>query len=349
MKLFEKLNHEQRKQLHYSIVEVSGKSKSRIALGVVKGMLKLYPLLTFDELKAKLPDEINVSAPKYFKSLFIPFSTRKYGVFQSGEIRRECEALGFEIKKTHFSTTEDTFFTIDGVEVLVSNVWESHDSKTGEDDLQKLIDHAATHHVYVIAFEEHKEFEKGNYFVELISHEKEDDDNKDENEKKELPKSSVVKLFFWSSLIVLLSTTFVIAPISKEFPIPISNPVPNIQPLSPICAIDIDKTSISFKVASDALRAPTLSTMDSIVECMRQDSNYNLRIIGQASIEGKKNFNLLLSKRRAKNTKEYFLSRGISSLRISDTGIGPIGPLGLDDIEDNRSKNRIVRFQKEAK
>jgi hypothetical protein len=43
---------------------------NRTALGIVDAIITLYPKATFAELKEMLPDNINHSAPKNFKSLF---------------------------------------------------------------------------------------------------------------------------------------------------------------------------------------------------------------------------------------------------------------------------------------
>lgn len=169
MKLLDKLTSKERQDLKSGVVEVYGKHMNRTALGVVDAIFKLYPSITFDELKQLLPDSINPSAPKNFKSLFKPYTEKPYGVIQSGAIRSEYEKEGLDLNASHFISAGETFQTIDGVEVLVSKAWESKDTETGEHDLQNLINHVAQYGIKVVSFEaKDQQFTKGGYFLKII-------------------------------------------------------------------------------------------------------------------------------------------------------------------------------------
>lgn len=169
MKLLDKLTSKERQDLKSGVVEVYGKHMNRTALGVVDAIFKLYPSITFDELKQLLPDSINPSAPKNFKSLFKPYTEKPYGVIQSGAIRSEYEKEGLDLNASHFISPGETFQTIDGVEVLVSKAWESKDTETGEHDLQNLINHVAQYGIKVVSFEaKDQQFTKGGYFLKII-------------------------------------------------------------------------------------------------------------------------------------------------------------------------------------
>jgi hypothetical protein len=169
MKLLDKLTSKERLELKSGVIEVYGKHMNRTALGVVNAIFKLYPSITFDELKQLLPDSINPSAPKNFKSLFKPYTEKPYGVIQSGAIRSEYEKEGLDLNASHFISAGETFQTIDGVEVLVSKAWESNDTETGEHDLQNLINHVAQYGIKVVSFEaKDQQFTKGGYFLKII-------------------------------------------------------------------------------------------------------------------------------------------------------------------------------------
>lgn len=169
MKLLDKLTSKERQELKSGVIEVYGKHMNRTALGVVDAIFKLYPSITFDELKQLLPDSINPSAPKNFKSLFKPYTEKPYGVIQSGAIRSEYEKEGLDLNASHFISAGETFQTIDGVEVLVSKAWESKDTETGEHDLQNLINHVAQYGIKVVSFEaKDQQFTKGGYFLKII-------------------------------------------------------------------------------------------------------------------------------------------------------------------------------------
>jgi hypothetical protein len=159
------------KTLENGVIEVTGKAMNRTALGVVDAVFTLYPNITYSELKAMLPDTINPSAPKNYKSLFKPFSDRLYGVVQSGSIRKECEEKGLDINASHFTAEGETFTTSDGIEVLVSKSWETQDNETGENDLQNLIQHVKPYGIRVVKVEKKEAFNKGYYHLEIINQE----------------------------------------------------------------------------------------------------------------------------------------------------------------------------------
>jgi hypothetical protein len=169
IKTFENLSPSQISDLKKGVIEVSGKAMNRTALGVVDAIFTLYPNITFSELKLMLPDTINPASPKNYKSLFKPYTNRLYGVVQSGEIRKQSEAEGLDVSASHFIEPEEIFYTLDGIEVLVSKSWESNDTETGENDLQNLIDHVALYGIRVTKVEKKMDFNKGSYDIKVIN------------------------------------------------------------------------------------------------------------------------------------------------------------------------------------
>lgn len=168
MKTLNKLTEVDIKLLKSGVIEVSGKAMNRTALGIVAAVFKLYPKITFSELKKILPDDLNPAAPKNFKSIFNPFSDRLYGVVQPFSIKAEIEKAGYEASSTHFMENDEIFTTSDGVKVIVSKLWESRDTQTGNNDLQTLINHIEKFGIRVVDFEKHKGFSKGKYHIEVI-------------------------------------------------------------------------------------------------------------------------------------------------------------------------------------
>jgi hypothetical protein len=169
MKVFDKLSDAQKLSLKKGVFEVSGRHMNRTALGIVDAMTQLYPTATFDELKLMLPDSINPSAPKNFKSLFRPYTDRMYGVIQPGSIRQECAAQDIDLNASHFTDASEVFQSADGKEILVSKTWESKDTETGEHDLQNLINHVERYGVRVVDYHADKSFKKGGYSLELVN------------------------------------------------------------------------------------------------------------------------------------------------------------------------------------
>lgn len=168
MKTLNKLTEEDIKLLKSGVIEVSGKAMNRTALGIVAAVFKLYPKITFSELKEMLPDDLNPAAPKNFKSIFNPFSERLYGVVQPFTIKLEIEKAGYDVSSTHFTENDEIFTTSDGVKIFVSKLWESKDTETGNNDLQTLINHIEKYGIRVVDFEKHKGFSKGKYHIEIV-------------------------------------------------------------------------------------------------------------------------------------------------------------------------------------
>ena len=169
IKIYTKLSDAQIHELKKGVIEVTGKAMNRTALGVVDAIFTLYPRITLDELQEILPDTLNPSAPKNFKSIFKPFTERNYGVFQPGTIRDEIIKHGFDINSTHFTGDGETFKTSDGVEIFVSKLWESSDTETGENDLQTLINHVEKYGVRVVKVEKKEAFNKGEYNLKVLN------------------------------------------------------------------------------------------------------------------------------------------------------------------------------------
>lgn len=192
--VLEKLSEEDKKNLKNGVIEVTGKAMNRTAIGVVDALVTLYPKATFEELKAMLPDTINPSAPKNYKSLFKPYSSRNYGVIQPGSIRQECSQQELDINASHFIEKDETFRSADGIEILVAKSWESKDTETGESDIQNLIDHVAQYGVRVVQVEKKEAFNKGNYNLEVIN----------PKLKEAIEKAATKKKFPWWIILVIL-------------------------------------------------------------------------------------------------------------------------------------------------
>lgn len=169
IKVYNSLSNQQKAELKKGVIEVHGKAMNRTALGIVDAMITMYPNATMAELKEMMPDDLNVSAPKNYKSLFKPYTDRMYGVIQPGSIRKECEEQGLDIHASHFTGEGETFKSADGVEVLVAKSWESSDTETGKKDLQLLIDAVKKYGVSVVDYEDKKPFGKGGYKLEVAN------------------------------------------------------------------------------------------------------------------------------------------------------------------------------------
>ncbi|MEA3451490.1 MAG: OmpA family protein, partial [Bacteroidota bacterium] len=61
--------------------------------------------------------------------------------------------------------------------------------------------------------------------------------------------------------------------------------------------------------------------------------------------EGDEAHNMTLSKNRANSVKNYMVSRGISSYRITTNGFGAKQPVSENDSDEGRQENRRVEIK----
>lgn len=362
MNTFEKLTPAQRKEIKNGVIEVTGKAMNRTALGVVDAIFTLYPNIRFNELKEMLPDTINPSAPKNYKSLFKPYTDRLYGVVQSGSIRKECEKEGLDINASHFTGIDETFKTSDGVEVLVSRTWESADTSTGENDLQNLISHVAQHGVRVTKVESKVAFNKGTYNLEIIN-----------PVLMKVIQSPPTKKFPWwivVLLIIVVGGVIFFLPKDKsveentdvsEAEVSIAE-VPATEDNEPIVVTTIAdiKTEIEsgvntegksvnfhqilFELDSDVILSESEIYLSEILNILNEIPELKLLVVGHTSSEGDDGYNLKLSIKRALAVVQYLGTKGVDLARFEVEGKGSSEPIATNENEEGKKLNRRIEF-----
>jgi outer membrane protein OmpA-like peptidoglycan-associated protein len=358
IKTFQQLSEAQKQELKKGVIEVSGRHMNRTALGIVDAIMQLYPNANFEELKQLLPDTINPSAPKNFRSLFRPYSERMYGVIQSGSIRKECETQGIDLNASHFTDPSEIFKTSDGVEVLVSKAWESKDTETGEHDLQNLINHVQQYGVRVVEFSKEKPFTKGGYSLEII--------NPTFYEELRNPKKKSFP--WWIILLVLAILGILIFFIfnKKEKPLEVigqpkidsskvtvnSGPKDEISQLKEdinagknVANRSITFNDIFFEFDSDKIKESSSPELEKALSLLNELPELKVEIIGHTSNEGKVKHNLNLSEKRAIAVKKWLVEKDISEQRLSISGKGSSEPITENDTEEKKEKNRRIEFK----
>jgi outer membrane protein OmpA-like peptidoglycan-associated protein len=348
MKVFDKLTNDQRSELKNGVIEVSGKAMNRTALGVVDAVFTMFPNITYSELKEILPDIINPSAPKNFKHIFKPHTNKLYGVIQSGEIRQKCEEAGVDIKSTHFIEEKETFKTSDGIEVLVSKVWESTDTETQEHDLQNLINHVGKYGIKVVSVEKKESFNKGWYNLQVLN----------PALLTAIQKEKKKRFTWWILFLLLLLITAIIfwfitnkkAIVEKEEPIveqvtpqEISAPIQDtlITEIQPEI-IPQNFQGITFKKNSDEILIQSEAYLMEVSDILKKYPQIKVHIIGHTSTEGANNNSI--SAKRAIAVAKYLETKGISIDRLTTEGRGSSQPIASNDTEEGRNQNRRIEF-----
>jgi len=117
--------------------------------------------------------------------------------------------------------------------------------------------------------------------------------------------------------------------------------------LSPAEVEEMAKTvfsDIHFDYDKYNIRPDARPMLDQVASFMGENGDYNVVIEGHCDERGTNEYNLALGERRAKSTKNYLISLGISSSRISTVTFGEEKPLCIDTSETCWQSNRRAHF-----
>jgi OOP family OmpA-OmpF porin len=104
---------------------------------------------------------------------------------------------------------------------------------------------------------------------------------------------------------------------------------------------------IYFDTDKDTLGAQSQTTLAEIAKLMTADRQLKLRVVGHTDNQGKADYNLDLSRRRAASVVRELTSKyGVAADRLDSFGAGLYAPVASNDAEEGRAKNRRVELVK---
>lgn len=103
---------------------------------------------------------------------------------------------------------------------------------------------------------------------------------------------------------------------------------------------------IQFDHDSATLRADSTATLDEIVEVLRSDPSLAIYVVGHTDDAGALAYNQELSLRRARSVVKRLQDAGIAATRLTALGVGPAAPLGSNETDEGRARNRRVELVK---
>jgi OOP family OmpA-OmpF porin len=103
-------------------------------------------------------------------------------------------------------------------------------------------------------------------------------------------------------------------------------------------------TAIQFESGKATFKPESYPILDQIVEILTKYQGYNVRIEGHTDSVGSRATNQKLSEDRARACYDYFVSKGIPSIRQSFEGFGEEKPVATNQNRAGRAKNRRVEF-----
>jgi OOP family OmpA-OmpF porin len=104
---------------------------------------------------------------------------------------------------------------------------------------------------------------------------------------------------------------------------------------------------IYFDSDKDSIQPDSQTTLQEIAKLLNANPKLNVEVVGHTDNQGKPDYNLDLSRRRAAAVvKELTSKYGIAGNRLGSFGCGFYAPVASNDSEDGKAKNRRVELVK---
>ena len=102
---------------------------------------------------------------------------------------------------------------------------------------------------------------------------------------------------------------------------------------------------IFFDTDKDVVKPESKPTLDEIAKLMKGDPSLKVHVVGHTDNQGKPDYNLDLSRRRAASVaRELTTTYAIAPDRLDSFGCGLYSPLAANTTEEGRAKNRRVEL-----
>jgi len=103
-------------------------------------------------------------------------------------------------------------------------------------------------------------------------------------------------------------------------------------------------SEVLFEFDSDILAAGAGPALDRVAASILRRKGPQVTVDGHTDDQGADAYNLRLSERRAEAVAAYLISKGVDPARITPRGFGEGRPIGLNDSEIGRRRNRRVEI-----
>jgi OmpA-OmpF porin, OOP family len=100
-----------------------------------------------------------------------------------------------------------------------------------------------------------------------------------------------------------------------------------------------------FDVDKDVIKPESQPTLAEIAKLLSSDPALRLHVVGHTDNQGKPDYNLDLSRRRAASVQRELTGKyAVSANRLDAFGCGPYSPMASNEADDGRAKNRRVEL-----
>jgi OOP family OmpA-OmpF porin len=102
-----------------------------------------------------------------------------------------------------------------------------------------------------------------------------------------------------------------------------------------------------FETGKDTIRPDSQPTLQEIAKLLKANPQLKVRVVGHTDNQGKADYNLDLSRRRAASVvRELTTNHAVVSDRLDSFGCGLYAPVSSNESEEGRAKNRRVELVK---
>lgn len=101
---------------------------------------------------------------------------------------------------------------------------------------------------------------------------------------------------------------------------------------------------IEFDLDKDTIKSGSRKVLDKAVAVLAAHPEIAVEIGGHTDSTGSREYNLDLSRRRAKSVRDYLVGKGIAEDRVSTRGYGPDQPIATNETTEGRARNRRIEF-----
>lgn len=102
--------------------------------------------------------------------------------------------------------------------------------------------------------------------------------------------------------------------------------------------------NLEFATASGIIESSSNASLDQLAELMIKNSKWRLKISGYTDNKGGEATNNKLSQKRAESVKKYLIKKGIINNRFKTEWYGSKNPIGDNNTEEGRKRNRRVEL-----
>ncbi len=103
--------------------------------------------------------------------------------------------------------------------------------------------------------------------------------------------------------------------------------------------------NVFFDFDKAVVKEESFPELNRVVKLLGDKNKLQIEIAGHTDSTGPEQYNVDLSKRRAKAVEQYLLDKGIAANRLSVKYFGETAPVASNDTRDGRRKNRRVEFK----